>query len=644
MREIVFDVEGDDLNASKIHCLSYQILESNPKGLMSTETESGNTPSTGATRTLVKYDQMREFFQQEALFIGHNIRRWDIPTLERILDIKIPGPFVDTLAVAWYLDPQRKKNGLEVYGEEFGIPKPKVSDWSSESLFVYVSRCEQDVRINASLWKLQKSHLLEIYEDPKELFSFLKYLDFKLYCAHLAEKSGWKLDKERCLNAVGELEAERERKLQSLKSSMPKVEVIRTYVRPKRYRNADGELSVLGRRWEDRLRRAGLPPGYEGDVEEVIGFDDPNPGSTEQVKAWLYSLGWVPRTIKQVRDKKTGDIREIPQIYKEHGHGEVCDSVRDLFDVEPSLSDLDSLGVLSHRIGLLRGFLRDVSPDGYLRAKVAGLTNTLRFKHAEIVNLPKPEVPYGDVIRGCLIADSGCELLGADMSGLEDRLKQHFLYRHDPDYVALLQRDDYDPHLDIGVLAGGITKKEAAFYKEFKDGDDLVKYKEIKSKRSIFKNGNYACQYQAGIPRLMVTCGIDRAAAANLHKTYWERNWAIKAVAEEQEIKVIRGQSWLRNPISGFWYSLRFEKDIFSTLVQGSASYCFDTWVSFILDERPQITGQFHDEVVLSVCKGYRDEITEFLRQTIKDTNELLGLNVSLDIGIQFGDRYSEIH
>ena len=484
MKEIVFDVEADDLHATKIHCLSYRVL--NPGGSTSTETESGST------HTLVKYDQMRDFFRQDAIFIGHNIRRWDIPTLERILGIEISGPFVDTLAVAWYLEPQRKKNGLEVYGEEFGIEKPKISDWNSESLFVYVNRCEQDVRINVELWKLQKSYLLEIYEDPKELFSFLKYLDFKLYCAHLAEKSGWKLDQERCQNGLDELEAERERKLESLKGSMPRVEVIRTYVRPKRLYNANGELSVLGTRWQNRLESAGLPPGHEGPVEEVVGFDDPNPGSTEQVKSWLYSLGWVPRTIKTVRDKKTGDTREIPQIYKEHGHGEVCDSVRDLFDIEPALSDLDSLGVLTHRIGLLRGFLRDVSPDGYLRAKVAGLTNTLRFKHAEIVNLPKPEVPYGSVIRGCLVADNGFELCGADKSGLEDRLKQHFLYRHDPAYVADLQSDDYDPHLDIGTLAGGLTLKEAEFYKAFHDGQDQARYKTIKAKRSIFKNGNYA--------------------------------------------------------------------------------------------------------------------------------------------------------
>lgn len=101
---------------------------------------------------------------------------------------------------------------------------------------------------------------------------------------------------------------------------------------------------------------------------------------------------------------------------------------------------------------------------------------------------------------------------------------------------------------------------------------------------------------------------------------------------------------WLFNPISGFWYSLRTKKDVFSTLVQGSASYCFDTWVSHILADRPQLTAQFHDEVVLEVKKDHRPEIEEFLEQTMKDTNEFLGLNRELGIGIEFGVNYAEIH
>ena len=49
------------------------------------------------------------------------------------------------------------------------------------------------------------------------------------------------------------------------------------------------------------------------------------------------------------------------------------------------------------------------------------------------------------------------------------------------------------------------------------------------------------------------------------------------------------------------WYSLRFDKDRFSTLNQGTGAYCFDTWVKYILSKRPQLTGQFHDEVILEI-------------------------------------------
>lgn len=151
-------------------------------------------------------------------------------------------------------------------------------------------------------------------------------------------------------------------------------------------------------------------------------------------------------------------------------------------------------------------------------------------------------------------------------------------------------------------------------------------------------------QYGAGIPRLEITCGCDKETAERIHAAYWKRNWSIKAVAKEQVVKTVRGQMWLWNPISGFWYSLRQKKDIFSTLVQGSACFCFDTWVSIVLASREQLTAQFHDEIVLEVLKGHQEEIREFLEGTIHETNEYLGLNRELGIGIQFGQRYSEIH
>ncbi len=639
MKSVVFDMEADGLTPTKIHCLS------------SFEMESSNT-----NETITTYSRMREFFLEYDVYIGHNIRRFDLPNLMRLLEIDIEKTFIDTLAVSWYLDPTRAKNGLESYGKDYEIEKPVVDDWENKELDVYVNRCETDVKINVELWKDQLKYLTKLYPKKEELWSFLKYLDFKMYCAALQEESGWKLDVEKCRTAIDDLEREREVKTSALGKAMPRVPIIREYVAPKRLRNADGQLSLLGQRWEDRLIERGLPRDYEGTIEEITGYDEPNPSSHTQVKEWLYSLGWEPATIKYQRNKITGEMKEIPQVNKERGEG-ICESIKRLYDKEPSLELLDGLSVLSHRLSLLRGFLRDVDSDGYVRAAVQGLTNTLRFKHAVVVNLPKVGVRYGDIIRGCLLAsDSLHELCGADMASLEDRIKQHYIQPLDPEYVGELNRADYDPHLDIAILAGGLTNEESDFYKRIDSTlqdvllagsvtkEDKAEYGRIKKIRSIFKNGNYACQYGAGAARLTITCGISLEDAKALHRAYWDRNWAIKAVAGEQDVRTIGNQMWLKNPVSGFWYSLRTEKDIFSTLVQGTASYCFDTWVAHVLTERPQLTAQFHDEIVLNVKKGHQQRIRDFLSETIEETNEYLQLNRRLDIGVQFGDRYSEIH
>lgn len=625
---VVFDAEADGFKPSKFHCLSFEDHK-------------------GDRGTLTDYVEIQEFFRRYDYYVGHNIRRWDLPNLQRVVGIGIPEGIIDTLGLVWYLDPERARANLEGFGDDFGIEKPRVLDWENLRLADYVDRCEQDVKINTRLWTGQLEKLHKLYPDKDDLVNFLKYLDFKLYSASLAEESKWRLDEERCRTSLARLTDERDAKTTRLAEVLPKVPVIRSHVKPKRFRNADGQLSLLGQRWQDRLVSQGLPPEYDGVVDEIVGENPGNPGSSVQIKSWLNSLGWIPRTIKHVRDKKTGEVKDIPQINKEHGGG-ICDSIKELYEKEPNLELLDGLSVLNHRIALLSGFLRD-GRDGFLQASVAGLTNTLRFKHAEIVNLPKPEKPYGNDIRGCLVARHGYELCGSDMASLEDRIKQHFIYFHDPDYVDELNRPDYDPHLDIAVLAGGLKKSSADLYKRLdakKDKTDGEKkeYGKIKKIRSIFKNGNYACQYGAGIPRLEITCGIDRKAAARLHKAYWDRNWAIKAVAEEQTIKDIDGQMWLYNPVSGFWYSLRYEKDIFSTLVQGTAAFVFDLYLKRVLSRRPQVTGQFHDEFILEVKKGHREEVEVFLTECIEEVNDLLRLNRSLGIGIQFGDNYAEIH
>lgn len=151
-------------------------------------------------------------------------------------------------------------------------------------------------------------------------------------------------------------------------------------------------------------------------------------------------------------------------------------------------------------------------------------------------------------------------------------------------------------------------------------------------------------QYGAGPARLALTADISLEKAEQVWKTYWEKNWAIKKVAEEQIVKTIGGQMWLFNPISKLWYSLRYEKDKFSTLIQGTAAYVFDEWVRLFRSTRPQLTASFHDEIIIQIKKGNREKAKDLLYSAIKQLNNNLKLNRELGIDVQFGDRYSSIH
>lgn len=147
---------------------------------------------------------------------------------------------------------------------------------------------------------------------------------------------------------------------------------------------------------------------------------------------------------------------------------------------------------------------------------------------------------------------------------------------------------------------------------------------------------------------------MDEKTAEGIHKAYWDMNWSIRACSADQEVRTIGDQMWLKNPISGFWYSLRTKKDIFSTLVQGSGVFCFDLWLMFIIKDRPQLTAQFHDEIVLTVRDGvatydpekkkWEGPVVDWLQDKIKQVNDYLKLNVQLAVDVQFGYRYSEIH
>jgi len=617
---VILDIETDGLVPTVIHCISYRLF------------------GTKRTFTMYEYDEMRDFFGEYTdPIVGHNIQRYDIPAIEKLLGVEIKNQLIDTLALSWYLYPERNRHGLEHWGETLGVKKVEVNDWLKAGKEVYKNRCEGDVEINSLLWGKMNNKLHELYDEcDVKVNRFLKYIEFKMDCAREQERSRWKLDTEKANRGLQELTSIEEEKVEQLRRNMPKVPVIGKKTRPKKPYKANGEESAIGEKWFALLRERHLPKDFIGVVEVVTKVNNPNPNSSEQIKNWLYKFGWKPETFKYVRNKKTGDVKKIPQVNLPRNGG-ICPSIKKLYKKEPAFEILEGLSVVTHRITILKGFLKEVDDEGYIKAEVQGLTNTLRFKHAVCVNLPGVDKPYGSLIRGCLTAPEGYELCGSDMCSLEDRTKQHWMWDYDPEYVRDMMADDFDPHLDLAMAAGALTPEQV---REHKDG--VRKYNEV---RKIYKEVNYAAVYGAGVATLARSAGVSQKEAKDILEAYWKRNWSVRAIPKDIKTKrTTDGSMWLFNPISKFWYSLRAEKDIFSTLNQGTGVYCFDKWISYVRSRRPQLTGQFHDEIILTVRKGYRKECTALLKWAINKVNKELKLNRSLDVDVQFGKCYADIH
>lgn len=612
---MIFDIETDGLldDLTKIHVMSYS-----PDGNKVYHTHD--------------YDEMRRVLLEADKLIGHNIIRFDIPAVENVLNIKVKAMLVDTLALSWYLNHSKSKHGLQSYGEDYGIPKPQIEDWNNLTPEQYANRCDEDVKINSRLWRDLGYKLSKLYPNPIDRDKFIDYLSFKLDCAREQETLQWKLDVKKATDYKEQWEKLREDTVGKLSDAMPRKDLTRVVNRPKVMYKKDGELSSHGERWVSLCKEYKMPITTQTFVVKT-GEEKANPNSTDQVKDWLFSIGWKPRTFKFLKDNNTGKNRKIEQVRK---GSELCPSVKKLSVVDSRIDLLEGLSVLSHRIGIIKSFV-ECEKDGYLQATIAGLTNTLRFKHSKpLVNLPSVDKPYGKEIRGCLSSPEGHTLCGADMTSLEDTTKRHYMKPLDPDYVKEMSKEGFDPHLDLAKHAGLITQCDID---KHNSGE-----KSLKDLRKNYKVVNYSATYGVGASTLARNTGMSESEAKNLLKAFWSRNWSVEAVAKGVRIKDLFGSMWLQNPVSKFWYSLRSDKDRFSTLNQGTGVYCFDNWVKFCRQQGLETVGQFHDEVIALVKKGEEDEVVSIMHNSIRDLNQLLKLNVDLGMEAQFGNNYAEIH
>ena len=140
-----------------------------------------------------------------------------------------------------------------------------------------------------------------------------------------------------------------------------------------------------------------------------------NLGNLEQVKEYLYSIGWEPDDWKMERIGREF-VKKTPKLTK---------------------TSLDKLGfdgssihhwtTLRSRKGVVEGWMRDLK-DNRLHGKlwIVG-TPTFRCRHEVIANLPAADAELGKELRELLIAEPGRKIVGADSSGNQFRSLAHYV-------------------------------------------------------------------------------------------------------------------------------------------------------------------------------------------------------------------------
>lgn len=369
MKYIIFDLETDGLldHLTKMHCLVAHTYEDNQQ----------------IGETIIKSPwELSNFLMNQELIIGHNIVMYDFPAVKKLTGYEHKGKMIDTLALSWYLYPNRAEHGLESWGETVGVQKPIINDWSNLSVEDYVYRCRQDVIINTIIFGDFFSYIKEIYGNA-DSFSIMYYLTWKMSCAQEQVENPLTIDIPYCQRTLGEITAIMEERKTQLSEVMPKVPKTKLVKRPPKLLKKDGNLSVAGVKWLELLSEKGYEPDHEHDIEVITSLEEPNPTSVPQLKAWLFSLGWQP-TIFDYKKNSKDEMRAIPQLQDKDKN--LCMNIQVLMEDHPSLELLDGLFMLQHRIGVLTGFIEKTNEKGEMVAEIGGFTNTLRFRHKKPIN------------------------------------------------------------------------------------------------------------------------------------------------------------------------------------------------------------------------------------------------------------------
>ena len=414
--DLVFDIETDDLKATKVWCIVAQDVDTN---------EIFKFPPS-------KLDDGVKLLQSADRLIGHNIVGFDIPMIKKFFDVDLTKKeLLDTLVLSRLFNPTREGgHSLEKWGYKLGFKKIEFEDYKNYSADM-LNYCVRDVQLNTLVYKELKKEARGFSKDSVCLEHSVSDI------MKQQEVNGFKFDEM----GANLLLAELREQMQSIEDEVHKTfqprlvddKLVSPYVKK------DGTLSKRGLT-DDEYERCLNTSDYRPFMRQTL--QEFNLGSRKQIGEYLTDFGWKPDrftpTGQPIVDEKT--LSEITHIH------------------EANL--IARFLLLQKRIAQIESWLEALQDDGRVHGFVipnGTITGRMTHRNPNMAQVPSISSEYGKECRACWIVDEGNKLVGIDASGLEIRMLAH--YMDDKEFINEIINGDI--HTSNQKLAGLKSRDKA---------------------------------------------------------------------------------------------------------------------------------------------------------------------------------------
>ena len=584
MKTLIFDIETDGLNATKIWCITILNLET--KKILSYYKDSIN--------------QGLEILKNAKELIGHNIIGFDIPVIKKLYNIDLFNKIIiDTLVISRLFNPVREGgHSLKVWGDRLNLPKIDFEEFDQFSMEM-VQYCERDTLLNEKVYNYLKTEAKDFSKESIQLeHKTAKILNEQ-------KQRGFLFDNQAALSLNNELNNQLTHVVNEVhKEFKPK----KDYITLHPIFNKNGVLSKMAMNTQTGKKIRITPEEFKtikyNSYVIKCKITEFNLGSRKQIGEYLQEFGWKPEkftpTGQPIVDE--GTLKKIENI--------------------PQALLIAEFLMLQKRIALINSWCDAQQKDGRVHGFVDSngtITGRMTHRSPNIAQVPSPSSKYGSKCRSCWIVPKNYKLLGIDASGLELRMLAH--YMNDKKYINEILTGDI--HITNQKLAG-------------------------LSSRSQAKTFIYALIYGAGDRMLGTIIKGNRNDGKELRKRFLTnlptfKNLKDKVITSSLKgfIKGLDGRKLL---IRSQHAALNTLLQGGGAIAMKWALIDLNNKIKSNLNIKGGFVANIHDEWQIETPEEYADIIGNWGVNSIKEAGNHYKLNCPLDGEYKIGNNWNETH